>query len=575
MAFDWGKFKIYSIYFAQKSVAGANCHQEPPSHAQMDKPSAKEKNMNAKNRSASRVGLVMCSALAVAAAGCTTSHVHTRTVYVPTSAPVVVTPPSPPPVVHVPPAPQPAPVVVVQPSAPAPVVVIQSESDFYEPLSSYGRWEVVAGYGRCWIPGRVEVGWRPYSDGYWQRTDAGWYWMSAEPWGWATYHYGRWDWHVRYGWFWMPQTQWAPAWVCWREGGGYVGWAPLRPSVTIGVNVHIGDYEPAHASRAFVFVEHRRMLEPVRPKTVIVNNTTIINQTVNITNIKVVNKTVINEGPRTEVVERETGRKVRSVAAREVRNQEEKTVVARERNLPRGIEKKNQPLVRAEAQPAPVASPTPRNPPAAGNAPVVSKSVESVPQANPSVSQTPSARPKTGKIQREEERKVETSIIAKGNERVVEGPAKPEPKSEQVNPGRSPVHIAERSAEVAKPVSVATPVVTSPVRSEVRGKAMPKEVAATTPQAAEVRARNEARKESRVETRQPARTEVPIAQAGNRPVASAAAPQVQKSPASHGAKAQAETRPEVHKQKNEAKGQKKRGEQGKTDSTNDVPRNAQ
>src|ERR1043166_1421441 len=50
-------------------------------------------------------------------------------------------------------------------------VGIRAESDFYEPLSPYGRWEVVGSYGRCWIPGRVDRDWRPYSNGYWQRSE--------------------------------------------------------------------------------------------------------------------------------------------------------------------------------------------------------------------------------------------------------------------------------------------------------------------------------------------------------------------------------------------------------------------
>lgn len=41
----------------------------------------------------------------------------------------------------------------------------------------------------------------------------------------------------------------------------------------------------------------------VRPTTVIVNQTTIINKTVNITKIQVVNKTIINTGPRTELIQ--------------------------------------------------------------------------------------------------------------------------------------------------------------------------------------------------------------------------------------------------------------------------------
>src|SRR2546422_11746529 len=42
---------------------------------------------------------------------------------------------------------------------------IRSEDDFYEPLQPYGRWEVVASYGRCWVPARVEGDWRPYCNG--------------------------------------------------------------------------------------------------------------------------------------------------------------------------------------------------------------------------------------------------------------------------------------------------------------------------------------------------------------------------------------------------------------------------
>jgi hypothetical protein len=122
-------------------------------------------------------------------------------------------------------APRPAPVYVAPPPSEAPVAVqtvleIRTERDFYEPLSPYGHWVDTADYGRCWVPDRVDRGWRPYSNGHWQQTEAGWYWVSDEPWGWATYHYGRWDWKPEFGWVWVPQTQWAPAWVSFHQGGG-------------------------------------------------------------------------------------------------------------------------------------------------------------------------------------------------------------------------------------------------------------------------------------------------------------------------------------------------------------------
>ena len=237
----------------------------------------------------------------------------------------------------------------------SPAVEIRAEADFYERLDPYGRWEVIEPYGRCWIPGRVEADWRPYCNGHWERTEAGWYWASDEPWAWATYHYGRWDLHPRFGWYWVPQIQWAPAWVSWHRGGGNVGWAPLHPSVRVAIGggpieVDVKLINP----RAFVFVEEKRFLEPVRPRTVIVHNTTIINQTVNITNVKVVNNTVINEGPRTQIIEQASGRKVQSMPVHELRHREEAVVIAARPNPPPVRTERVQPPVRP--QPAPQAN---------------------------------------------------------------------------------------------------------------------------------------------------------------------------------------------------------------------------
>jgi hypothetical protein len=219
------------------------------------------------------------------------------------------------------------PSVSVAVSVPLPSVEIRAESDFYEPLTPYGRWEVVGSYGRCWIPGRVEADWRPYSEGYWQRTDDGWYWVSDEPWGWATYHYGRWNFTDQYGWYWVPQTQWAPAWVSWHSGGGYIGWAPLYPSGVVVIS-----------PRAYVFVEERHFMEPVRRSTVIVYNTTIIK------------KTVINEAPATAAIEKASGRKVQAVPVQELRHKTEAAVVAKQRTPVAASEKTAQPPVRSKAE---------------------------------------------------------------------------------------------------------------------------------------------------------------------------------------------------------------------------------
>ena len=106
-----------------------------------------------------------------------------------------------------------------------------SISYFYESLAPYGEWFQDSSYGWCWTPYDEPANWRPYSDGHWTYSDYGWLWVSNEPWGWASYHYGRWFFDDSYGWTWVPGYEWAPAWVAWRSSDdGWVGWAPLPPT---------------------------------------------------------------------------------------------------------------------------------------------------------------------------------------------------------------------------------------------------------------------------------------------------------------------------------------------------------
>ena len=123
----------------------------------------------------------------------------------------------------------------------------QQYDDGYEPnayqqfesqLSPYGAWQDVPSYGHVWMPSSRVVGYdfTPYaSGGHWVMSDYGWTWVSDWDWGWAPFHYGRWMVVGGYGWCWIPGTTWGPAWVNWRWGGGYVGWAPMGPrGVVIG-----------------------------------------------------------------------------------------------------------------------------------------------------------------------------------------------------------------------------------------------------------------------------------------------------------------------------------------------------
>jgi hypothetical protein len=104
-------------------------------------------------------------------------------------------------------------------------------SFFYESLYPYGNWVMIDGEW-CWQPNATVINeeWAPYCDrGHWIYSDWGWCWMSDYSWGWAPFHYGRWFHHQRNGWCWIPDTDWGPAWVAWRSGNGYCGWAPLPP----------------------------------------------------------------------------------------------------------------------------------------------------------------------------------------------------------------------------------------------------------------------------------------------------------------------------------------------------------
>jgi hypothetical protein len=192
---------------------------------------------------------------------------------------------------------------------------------FYNNLSG-GSWIEVADYGYCWQPDVVvsNTSWRPYSDGYWAYTDLGWTWVSYEDFGWATYHYGRWARLSDYGWVWVPgrdaDLEWGPAWVSWRTGDQYVGWAPLPPE-TIGI-VERGpisgaiDVEYDIGPAYYNFVDVRYIGEPVLRERIIdpVQNVTYIQQTTNVTNITYKNNVVYNYGPDVNVINARASRPI-------------------------------------------------------------------------------------------------------------------------------------------------------------------------------------------------------------------------------------------------------------------------
>jgi Family of unknown function (DUF6600) len=186
---------------------------------------------------------------------------------------------------------------------------------FYDGLAPYGDWVEMPEHGWSFAP-HVDRGWRPYTRGQWIMTDDGWYWDSDERFGWATYHYGRWADDPRYGWVWIPGSEWAPAWVSWRHGNGYTGWAPLPPRATwqshVGLNIGGLDIDAFIGARDYAFVQDRSFVDRGVYQRVLppAQNVTIINVTNNVTNYTVVNQRVVNGGIDVVNVERAAGRHV-------------------------------------------------------------------------------------------------------------------------------------------------------------------------------------------------------------------------------------------------------------------------
>lgn len=107
-------------------------------------------------------------------------------------------------------------------------------------LEGRGEWVEVGGR-RAWRPW-VEVGWRPYVTGDWAWTPGGMAWVSYEPWGWLTHHYGLWEQVGGYGWVWVPGRVYSPAWVYWYWGPSYVAWVPAGVYATTYAS---WDYRPS------------------------------------------------------------------------------------------------------------------------------------------------------------------------------------------------------------------------------------------------------------------------------------------------------------------------------------------
>lgn len=153
---------------------------------------------------------------------------------------------------------------------------------FYDVLTPFGSWTDDSRLGLVWIPSAdgVSKSFVPYAtDGRWTyrevlaSTPMGarpyheYVWVSDLPWGWVTFHYGRWAYTGERGWAWVAGRRYAGAWVDWRTPthdsgaqGEVVGWGPTPPA-------HVWRISPGpRPTRARIptpFDPHDARLEPI------------------------------------------------------------------------------------------------------------------------------------------------------------------------------------------------------------------------------------------------------------------------------------------------------------------------
>jgi hypothetical protein len=176
---------------------------------------------------------------------------------------------------------------------------------FYDELSPYGTWIQDEQYGYVWRPDVDQSEFRPYyTNGHWVMTEYGNTWVSDYDWGWAPFHYGRWVTDRYNQWLWIPDTTWGPAWVNWRTGGGYYGWAPLGPSLNISVGFDIPSFW-------WVFIPQNNIYYDRYPRYNWNRNSRYLRRTTVINNVYVYNRSRYYTGPSRDDIRRVTRRDVR------------------------------------------------------------------------------------------------------------------------------------------------------------------------------------------------------------------------------------------------------------------------
>ncbi|MBK8551977.1 MAG: hypothetical protein IPL53_13280 [Ignavibacteria bacterium] len=155
---------------------------------------------------------------------------------------------------------------------------------------------------------------RPYTNGQWVNSDAGWYFKAPTPVEETVSHYGRWVNSPTAGWLWVPGRVWAPAWVDWKQNDQYLSWAPLPPAAYLKnstVNA------PVIEDKNYVIVEKKYFLEPDLYRYTNFYNKNVygipVSEMKGTTGIIVVNNTIVSKGPDVNIFEALLGRIIEPV----------------------------------------------------------------------------------------------------------------------------------------------------------------------------------------------------------------------------------------------------------------------
>jgi hypothetical protein len=135
-----------------------------------------------------------------------------------------------------------------------------------EDLNGNGNWETDPDEGAVWYPTNVAAGWVPYSCGNWTwMAPWGWTWVDCASWGFAPFHYGRWE-HRGSRWGWIPGPRvvrpiYSPAMVAFVGGPGVTAWFALGPHDTYVPWYHAS---PQYENRVNVSNQYDRNAGEVR-----------------------------------------------------------------------------------------------------------------------------------------------------------------------------------------------------------------------------------------------------------------------------------------------------------------------